>query len=453
MAKEFFVILTDIGRAKLANAVALGQSITLTHMAVGDGGGESVTPDAVRTALVREVYRAQLNTLETDPDNPNYIVGELVIPSEVGGWTIREAGVIDSDGNLFAVGNLPASYKPKLDEGSAAELRVRLVMEVGSAASVTLKVDPTVVLASREYAERMATTAVTAHNRDSQAHPDIRQTLAKKAEQTDLAAHTGSKSNPHSVTAAQVGAVPKAGGSFDGGVDADTLRARHGLTVSGGYVTWNSYSSSHGEGDVRGYYSPKYGKLDLTARDTQGQTLPLDITLNGHKVWHHGNDGSGSGLDADTLDGHDASDFAWKASEVPVGAIIAVATATAPKHHLKCNGAAVGRTTYANLFAAIGTRFGAGDGSTTFNLPDLRGEFVRGWDDGRGVDAGRALGSAQGDEIKAHDHQQRIAFSGDSTSCARDGGHLPGAFGGTTSMTGGPETRPRNVALMYCIKY
>ncbi|MFK4765478.1 phage tail protein [Desulfobaculum sp. SPO524] len=153
MAKDFFVILTETGRAKLANAVALGRTVSLTHCAVGDGAGQAVTPDAAQTALTREVYRAQLNTLETDPDNPAYIVAELVIPSEEGGWTIREAGIIDADGDLFAVGNLPETYKPQIAEGSAAELRVRLVMEVSNTAAVELKVDPTVVLASRGYVD------------------------------------------------------------------------------------------------------------------------------------------------------------------------------------------------------------------------------------------------------------------------------------------------------------
>lgn len=151
MAKDFFVILTETGRAKLANAVALGHTVSLTHCAVGDGAGQQVTPDAAQDALVRETYRAQLNTLETDPDNPAYIVAELVIPSEQGGWTICEAGVFDADGDLFAVGNLPETYKPQIAEGSAAELRVRLVLEVSNTAAVELKVDPTVVLASRSY--------------------------------------------------------------------------------------------------------------------------------------------------------------------------------------------------------------------------------------------------------------------------------------------------------------
>lgn len=134
----------------------------------------------------------------------------------------------------------------------------------------------------------------------------------------------------------------------------------------------------------------------------------------------------------------------------PAGVVVYVAKSAAPAGYLKANGAAISRATYAALFAAIGTTFGAGDGSTTFNLPDLRGEFLRGWDDGRGVDSGRTLGSAQADEIKSHTHTVPGSPSGSGYT---------GAPSSTTnglwesSSTGGAETRPRNIALLACIKY
>lgn len=162
---------------------------------------------------------------------------------------------------------------------------------------------------------------------------------------------------------------------------------------------------------------------------------------------------------------------------VPSGTVIALASNTAPTGWLKANGAAVSRTTYAALFAAIGTTFGAGNGSTTFNLPDLRGEFVRGWDDARGVDSGRAFGSAQADEFESHTHTGSTNtythnHSGVITSSATGSGSSNAAalttngaryqIGNTASdshshtvtidATGGAETRPRNVALLYCIK-
>jgi microcystin-dependent protein len=121
---------------------------------------------------------------------------------------------------------------------------------------------------------------------------------------------------------------------------------------------------------------------------------------------------------------------------------------TAPLGFLKANGAAISRTTYSRLFAYMGTTFGTGDGSTTFNLPDMRGEFVRGWDDGRGIDIGRTFGSWQVDDFKSHTHGQTFT----STAPYNVGSNGNGAFG-STGATGGVETRPRNIALLACIKY
>lgn len=136
------------------------------------------------------------------------------------------------------------------------------------------------------------------------------------------------------------------------------------------------------------------------------------------------------------------------------GAVSWFATNAPPANWLECNGGAVSRTTYAALFTRIGTTFGVGDGATTFNLPELRGEFVRGWDNGRGVDAARTFGSAQADELKAHTHTATGSFVADTgaTRAATAAG-AAWATGGTVAIgsTGGTETRPRNVALLPCI--
>lgn len=138
---------------------------------------------------------------------------------------------------------------------------------------------------------------------------------------------------------------------------------------------------------------------------------------------------------------------------MPPGAIQRFAMPTPPAGWLKANGQAVSRTLYADLFAAIGTTWGAGDGSTTFNVPELRGEFERNWDDGRGVDAGRAFGSAQAQSIQSHAHGYT-----DSTVVGGNG-YMPGnnftssPVPSTTAPFGGTETRPRNVALLVCIKF
>ena len=151
------------------------------------------------------------------------------------------------------------------------------------------------------------------------------------------------------------------------------------------------------------------------------------------------------------IDTH-AADSLTHRQLVPPGAIMAFARSTPPEGWLECKGQAVSRTTYAALFAAIGTTFGAGDGSTTFNVPDLRGEFIRGWDHGRGVDAGRAFGSAQADALRSHNHTYtRPAYS---SSWGPGGGKgWVETAADVTGSTGGTETRPRNIALMYCIKY
>lgn len=137
---------------------------------------------------------------------------------------------------------------------------------------------------------------------------------------------------------------------------------------------------------------------------------------------------------------------------VDIGSVIYVAFNSAPIGYLKANGAAISRTTYASLFAKIGTTFGVGDGATTFNVPDLRGEFIRGWDDARGVDSGRAIGTAQTDEFKTHTHGIAMNTAGATTWVPGPSSSSPGNSG-TTAANGGTETRPRNVALLACIKF
>jgi len=167
------------------------------------------------------------------------------------------------------------------------------------------------------------------------------------------------------------------------------------------------------------------------------------------------------------------------------GSVIAFAVNTPPVGWLSCNGAAVSRTTYADLFEAIGNTFGSGDGSTTFNVPDLRGEFLRGWDANRGVDSGRSFGSSQSDQIINHTHSgttntdgahshltdlgriDDLNFtSGSGQTPPSDGPAGPGQYPidsnnsahnhafttNNPNVSSGSETRPTNVALLYCIK-
>ncbi|MFV3366569.1 phage tail protein [Pseudomonas sp. NY15435] len=160
MAVTYYALLTTIGAGKLANATALGTTLKITQLAVGDGGGNVPTPDASRTQLVNEVRRAPLNRLSVDPANSAQIIAEQVIPEDVGGWWIREMGLYDEAGALIAYANCAPSYKPQLAEGSGRTQTVRIVLIVSNAASVELKIDPSVVLATREYVDSAFLTRV-----------------------------------------------------------------------------------------------------------------------------------------------------------------------------------------------------------------------------------------------------------------------------------------------------
>ncbi|UUE36560.1 phage tail protein [Pectobacterium aroidearum] len=167
MSTRYFALLTNVGAAKLANATALGIRLNITQMAVGDGGGVLPTPNPTQTALISEKRRAAINTLSTDPANPNQIISEQVIPENEGGWWIREVGLFDDAGDLIAIANCPETYKPQLQEGSGRIQTVRMILIVSSTDAVTLKIDPAVVLATRDYVDN----ALAEHEKNRK-HPD-----------------------------------------------------------------------------------------------------------------------------------------------------------------------------------------------------------------------------------------------------------------------------------------
>ncbi|MDR6397300.1 phage tail protein [Herbaspirillum seropedicae] len=164
MAQNFYCTLTEIGEAKDAKAKALGLPFRFAEMGVGDGNGTVPVPDKKRTKLVNEVRRAPLNQVSLDPKNGNQVIVEQVIPENVGGWWIREQGLYDEDGDLVAIGNCPPTYKPQMSEGSGKTQVIRMVIVVTSAATVELKIDPSVVLATRSYLESYAAQKVHGHN-------------------------------------------------------------------------------------------------------------------------------------------------------------------------------------------------------------------------------------------------------------------------------------------------
>lgn len=151
MSQQYYTIVTNIGAARIAKATALGTVVNLSQMAVGDGGGNPITPSATATSLTREVYRASLNMLEVDENNQNQVIAELLIPEEEGDFTIREVGLFDDDNNLIAIGSIADSYKPRLSSGTASQQIIRMVIQIDNTDAVVLKVDPAVVLATRDF--------------------------------------------------------------------------------------------------------------------------------------------------------------------------------------------------------------------------------------------------------------------------------------------------------------
>lgn len=332
MATKYYAVLTNVGAAKLANATALGAQVEITQMAVGDGNGALPTPNPAQTALIHELRRAPLNSLSIDPNNANQIIAEQVIPEDVGGWWIREIGLFDKDGDMIAVANCAETYKPQLQEGSGRVQVVRMILIVSSTAAVTLKIDPSVVLATRQYVD-----------------DQIIQVKAYVNQQ--LAAHVAA-ADPHTQ-----------------------------------YLL---------ESDIDKY--------------------------------------------------------------IPVGFPLPWPQATPPGGWLKCNGATFDKTKYPKLATAYPTGV----------LPDLRGEFLRGWDDGRGVDTGRALLSTQSfamQNIKGslvdNRFNQNQAASGPftlTTGGPADGSSTGAGFASRIDFDASRvvntalETRPRNIAFNYIVR-
>ena len=216
MTTKYKTVLTTAGAAKLAAATAGGTTISLTQMAVGDGGGKLPVPDVSQTALIREKWRAALNKISVDKIHDNYLVAELVIPPEVGGFWMREMGLFDADGTLIAVANMAESYKPELAEGSGRAQTVRMVIMVSAIESVDLIIDTTTVMATQDYVDEKL-----AEHEQSRRHPDA--TLEAKGF-TQLSSATDSDSE---VLAATPKAVKAAYDLADGKYTAQDATTAH----------------------------------------------------------------------------------------------------------------------------------------------------------------------------------------------------------------------------------
>jgi len=151
---DFYTLLTLVGQGKLANGQVTGIPVQFTHMAVGDGlNGAYYNPSEDQEALKHEIWRGAINQIYLHPDNPNWIVAEVVIPTDAGPFYVREVGIFDADGDMIAVGKYPETYKPVLAGGAAKDLNIRMVLEVSNTAVVTLKIDPAIVLSTRSFVD------------------------------------------------------------------------------------------------------------------------------------------------------------------------------------------------------------------------------------------------------------------------------------------------------------
>lgn len=539
MSTKFYTLLTDIGAAKLASAAALGVPLKITHMAVGDGGGALPTPDAKQTALVNEKRRAALNMLYIDPQNSRQIIAEQVIPENEGGWWIREVGLFDESGALIAVGNCPESYKPQLAEGSGRTQTVRMVLITSSTDNITLKIDPAIVLATRKYVDdkalelkvyvddlmakhlaapdphsqyapkasptftgtpkaptpaagnnttQLATTAfvqaalkavingapatldtlkeiAAAINNDPKFSTTINNALALKAPLSSPAL-TGTPTAPtaaqsvnntqiattafvKSAIAAMVGSAPAALDTLNELAAALGNDPNFATTITNSLAgkqpkdaTLTALAGLSTSKDKLPYFTGE-DRAALTALTSVGRAILSKPSAQG--VLDYLGLGDGSAL--------------------PVGVPVPWPSATPPTGWLKCNGAAFSAEEYPKLAKVYPTN----------KLPDLRGEFIRGWDDGRGIDAGRALLSLQAGMLEKHRHMvvandgydskeewelaaifRKAYTQGRGLDAADAGGtlipsptlHTRGSIGNT----GGSETRPRNIAFNYIVR-
>ncbi|MBL5923516.1 phage tail protein [Lelliottia amnigena] len=418
MATKYLALLTNIGAAKLAKATALGTKVEITQLAVGDGNGVLPTPNPAQTALVHELRRAPLNMLTVDPANASQIIAEQVIPEDVGGWWIREIGLFDKDGDMVAIANCAETYKPQLQEGSGRVQVIRVILIVSSTEAVTLKIDPAVVLATRQYV-------------DSQ-----------------LRAHEQSRNHPDAST------TEKGFVQLSSSVTSDSESQA---------ATSKAVKIAMDNGSARLAKDRNLSDLPNTALARQNLELGDSSTRNVGTTAGtvaSGDDARITGAMQKSQNGGDIPDVAkflqnlglGEGSALPVGVPVPWPSATPPTGWLKCNGAAFTASQYPKLALAY----------PSLKLPDLRAEFIRGWDDGRGIDSGRGLLSAQfGSGIGMFvggysDGTAYIAVS-DFDSVVDNSpswSHISVA-GMISSITGQKSSfgaRPRNIAFNYIVR-
>ncbi|HBB7741128.1 TPA: phage tail protein [Escherichia coli] len=358
MTVKYYAILTNQGAARLANATMLGSKLNLTQMAVGDANGVLPTPDPAQTKLINQKRIAPLNLLSVDPNNQSQIIAEQIIPENEGGFWIREIGLYDDEGVLIAVANCPETYKPQLQEGSGRTQTIRMILVVTNTEAITLKIDPSVVLATRKYVDDEVL--------ELKLYVDdqMRNHIAAQDPHTQYA----QKHNP-TFTGEPKAPTPAAGNNTTRIATTAFVQAAITALINGAPATLDTLK----EIAAAINNDPKFS---TTINNALSGKQPLDETLT-------------------HLSGKDVAGLLaylglGEGSALPVGVPVPWPSATPPTGWLKCNGAVFSAEEYPELAKAYPTN----------KLPDLRGEFIRGWDDGRGVDTGRAILSSQGDAIR-----------------------------------------------------
>ncbi|HGY7430868.1 TPA: phage tail protein [Escherichia coli] len=440
MTVKYYAILTNQGAARLANATMLGSKLNLTQMAVGDANGVLPTPDPAQTKLINQKRIAPLNLLSVDPNNQSQIIAEQIIPENEGGFWIREIGLYDDEGVLIAVANCPETYKPQLQEGSGRTQTIRMILVVTNTEAITLKIDPSVVLATRKYVDDEVL--------ELRLYVDdqMRNHIAAQDPHTQYA----QKHNP-TFTGEPKAPTPAAGNNTTRIATTAFVQAAITALINGAPATLDTLK----EIAAAINNDPKFS---TTINNALSGKQPLDETL--------------THLSGKDVVGLLAYLGLGEGSALPVGVPVPWPSATPPTGWLKCNGAAFSAEEYPELAKVYPTN----------KLPDLRGEFIRGWDDGRGIDAVRALLSLQNGGVESHTHQGQLFRVSDyrtkeiPASEVMGRGYIasltPGAdspldfddysvssnpngyFVGNqrTTAYGINETRPRNIAFNYIVR-
>lgn len=435
---QFGGFLTTQGAAKKTNCDALGVPWQLTHMRIGDANGADPVPAPGQTQLINQVYRAQLNQLYVSPVDPNVLVAELVLPPNVGGWWIRELALEDVDGVFSAVANCAPSYKPLLAQNNGRNQVVRMHIITDGTANVQLKIDPSVVLATRAYCDGL----ITAHLAASDPHKQYRLRggfISLNANTQLTAAHEGvvvldAAGGDRTLT------LPAADADF-GIRDILVRRLDNSGNRAKVIAAGNNKIKFHTHLNAAGYaflYLMGAGDWWHLRSDGEGNWWPLgrhDSDALGRPVFESTTMVSPGGWGVFAGSMFNRADWPW----------------------LWDHGQASGMLTTEAARVGMEGGWTSGDGALTFRGPEGRGEFLRLLSDGRGIDTGRVAGSYQADAYANHSHVvTKWAASGfDSTG----GPFLVGAdtagyqdISALTGLSGGTETRPRNIAYPGRIK-